>query len=174
MLDPLRATGSPVSRDFRDHGGIAPLGEGLHRIVDSKGLSIVGESERTAAKRIGRSTRGWKKLLLGVDGSGVIMADVLTDAHVDDATTGIAPIEAVGGDVASVTGHHAYDTIAIYEAAGARGATVVVPPTKATIVTRYLLDKHWPFAGLTYQDVRSTVQAGSGPVPDTIVSNVQT
>ena len=43
-----------------------------------------------------------------------------------------------------------------------------------TTVTRYLLDKHWPFAGPTYQDVRSTVRAGSGPVPDRIVSNVQT
>ena len=104
----------------------------------------------------------------------MIMADILTDGHVDDTTTGIAPIEAVGGDVASVTGHPAYGTIAIYEAAGALGATVVVPPTQATIVMRYLLDKHWPFAGPTYQDVRSTVRAGSGPVPDRIVSHVQT
>ena len=104
--------------------------------------SLVGESERTAPKRRGRSTRGWKKLHFGVDGSGVIVADVLTDGRVDDATTGIALIEAVGGDVASVTAHPAYDTIAIYEAAGARGTTVVVPPTKAATATRYLLDKH--------------------------------
>ena len=33
-------------------------------------------------------------------------------------------------------------TIAIYEAAGARGTTVVVPSTKAATATRYLLDKH--------------------------------
>ena len=51
----------------------------------------------------------------------MIVADVLADGHVDDATAGIALIEAIGGDVASVTAHPAYDTIAIYEAAGARG-----------------------------------------------------
>ena len=104
--------------------------------------SLVGESERTALKRRGRSTRGWKQLHFGVDGSGVILADVLADGHVDDATAGIALIEAIGGDVAGVTAHPAYDTIAIYEAAGARGTTVVVPPTKAATATRYFLDKH--------------------------------
>ena len=102
----------------------------------------MGESERTVPKRRGRSTRGWKKLHFGVDGSGVIVADVLADGHVDDATAGIALIEAIGGDVASVTAHPAYDTIAIYEAAGARGTTIVIPPTKAATATRYLLDKH--------------------------------
>ncbi|MEE8130719.1 MAG: hypothetical protein V3T48_10540 [Vicinamibacterales bacterium] len=34
-----------------------------------------------------RGTRGWKKLHLGVDGSGVIVAHALTGGHVDDATT---------------------------------------------------------------------------------------
>ena len=113
-----------------------PAGEGLHLIVDSTGLSIVGEGEWAAAKHGGRGTRGWKKLHLGVDGSGVIVAHVLTGGHVDDATTGIALIEAAGGDVTSVTADPVYDTIAIYEAAGTRGATVVVPPTKAATVSR--------------------------------------
>ena len=34
------------------------------------------------------------------------------------------------GDLASVTGDAAYDTIAFYDATGARGANVVVPPTR--------------------------------------------
>ena len=33
-----------------------------------------------------RGRRGWKKLHLGVDGSGVIVAQAPTDAHIDDAT----------------------------------------------------------------------------------------
>ena len=111
-------------------------------VLDSTGLSIVGAGEWVAAKYGDCGRRGWRKLHRGVDGSGVIVADVLADGHVDDATAGIALIEAIGGDVASVTAHPAYDTIAIYEAAGARGTTVVVPPTKVATATRYLLDKH--------------------------------
>ena len=36
-----------------------------------------------------------------------------------------------------VTADAAYDTIGFYEAAGARGATVVVPPTRTANVSRY-------------------------------------
>ena len=102
----------------------APAGAGLHLIVDSTGLSIVGEGEWAAAKHGGRGRRGWKTLHLGVDRSGVIVARALTEASVDDATTGITLIEAVDG-------------VGSYEAAGARGATVVVPPTSTANVSRH-------------------------------------
>ena len=85
----------------------------------------------------GRETRGWKKLHLGVDGSGVIVAHALTGGHVDDATTALGLIAAVDGEVARVTADAAYDSIAIYEAADARGATVVIPPVKTATVSRH-------------------------------------
>jgi hypothetical protein len=50
----------------------------LHLIVDSTGLSVVGEG--AAAKHGGRGTRGWKKRHLGVDRFGVIVAHSLTEA----------------------------------------------------------------------------------------------
>ena len=75
----------------------------LHLIVDSTGLSVVGEGEWAAAKHGGRGTRGWKKLDLGVDRAGVIVAHVLTEATVDDATIGIDLIGAAAGNIASVT-----------------------------------------------------------------------
>jgi IS5 family transposase len=109
---------------------------GLHLIIDSTGLSIVGEGEWAAAKHGGRGTRGWKKLHLGVDGSGVIVAHRLTEATVDDATAAIGLIEALDVDIARVTADAAYDTIAFYETATARGATVVVPPDKTARVSR--------------------------------------
>ena len=115
----------------------APTGAGLHLIVDSTGLSIVGEGEWAAAKHGGRGRRGWKKLHFGVDRSGVIVARALTEASVDDATTGITLIEAVDGALGQVTADAAYDTIGFYEAAGARGATVVVPPTSTAHVSRH-------------------------------------
>jgi IS5 family transposase len=113
-----------------------PTGAGLHLIVDSSGLSIVGEGEWAAARHGGRSTRGWKKLHLGVDRSGVILAQALTDTNVADATTAIDLIEAVDGALTSVTADAAYDTIALYDVATARGAEVVVPPAKTAHVSR--------------------------------------
>jgi IS5 family transposase len=74
----------------------------LHLIVDSTGLSVVGEGEWAAAKHGGRGTRGWKKLHLGVDRSGVIVAHALTESTVDDATVGIDLIGAAAGGIASV------------------------------------------------------------------------
>lgn len=78
-------------------------GGGCHLIVDSSGLSIMGEGEWARAKYGVRGTRGWKKLHLAVDRSGVIVAETLTEGHVDDATTALHLIDAVDGDIASVT-----------------------------------------------------------------------
>ena len=108
----------------------------VHLIVDSTGLSILGEGEWAAAKHGGHGKRGWRKLHLGVDRSGVIVAHALTAATVDDATTAIELIQTVDVCVASVTGDAAYDSIAFYDAACARGASVVVPPTKTARVCR--------------------------------------
>ncbi len=58
---------------------LTPLHEPIHLLVDSTGLSIVGEGEWAAVKHGGRGKRAWKKLHLGVDQSGVIVAEVLTD-----------------------------------------------------------------------------------------------
>jgi IS5 family transposase len=113
-----------------------PTGGGFHLIVDSSGLSIVGEGEWARAKHGVRGTRGWKKLHLAVDRSGVIVAEALTEGHVNDATTALHLIDAVDGDIASVTADGAYDSIAINDAAGARGVSVVVPPTKTARVSR--------------------------------------
>ena len=66
----------------------------------------------------------------------MIIAKALTEATGDDATIGIDLIDMVDGDLASVTGDAAYDTVAFYDVAGTRGATVVVPPTKTARVSR--------------------------------------
>ena len=129
-----------------------PTGTGIHLLVDSTGLSMVGEGEWAAVKHGSRGMRGWKKLHLGVDGSGVIVAHALIGGHVDDATTALDLIDQVGGDVSCLTADAAYDTLGIYKAAGARGATVVIPPTKtATLSGRR---PRSPTRGPTIQQVR--------------------
>ena len=86
----------------------------------------MGAGEGAAAQHGGRGRRGWKKRHVGVDRSGVSVARALTEASVDDATTGITLIEAVDGALRQVTADAADETIGLYAAAGARGATVVV------------------------------------------------
>ncbi len=107
-----------------------PSDEGIHLVLDSTGLSIVGEGEWAAAKHGGRGRRGWRKLHLGVDQSGVIRVHTLTEETGDDATTALDLLTAVEGPLVRVTADAAYDTVAVYETAGARGATVVVPPAR--------------------------------------------
>ena len=104
-------------------------------MLDSTGLSIVGEGEWAAAKHGGRGRRGWRKLHLGVDRSGVIRVHTLTEETGDDATTALDLLTAVEGPLVRVTADAAYDTVAVYETAGARGATVVIPPARTANVS---------------------------------------
>jgi IS5 family transposase len=115
---------------------LVPVNEPIHLIVDSTGLSIVGEGEWAAVKHGGRGKRGWKKLHLGVDRSGVIVAGALTDGNADDAKTALELIDEVEDEITSVTADPAYDTIAIYNASAARGAKAVVPQVTSSTRSR--------------------------------------
>jgi hypothetical protein len=99
-------------------------------VLDSSGGSRGSASIRSHLRR------GWRKLHLGVDGSGVIVAEVLTDGHADDAAQMGELLDAVEGDITSVVADAAYDTAAVYDAASARGAKVIVPPTRTAVVSR--------------------------------------
>jgi IS5 family transposase len=108
----------------------------IHLIIDSTGLSIVGEGEWASAKHGGRGKRGWRKLHIGVDRAGQIITPILTDSSGDDAKNGIKIIKKTKGKLASVTDDAAYDTVAIYKKAESRGAKVVVPPTRSASVSK--------------------------------------
>ena len=94
-------------------------------------------SEAIAAWTPRRGRRGWRKLHLGVDQSGVILVHTLTEATGDDATTALDLLNAVEGPLVRVTADAAYDTVAVYETAGARGATVVIhrPGRRTSLAT---------------------------------------
>ena len=101
---------------------LVPSGEGLHLVLDSTGLSIVWAGEWAAAKHGGRGRRGWRKLHLGVDQSGVILVHTLTDETGDDATIALDLLTAVEDPLVRVTVDAAYDT-------------VVVPPARTATVS---------------------------------------
>ena len=83
---PDYTTLSRCSQHLRRRLRLVLPGEGLHLVLDSTGLSIVGAGECTAAKHGGRGRRGWRKLQHGVDQSGVILVHTLTEATDDDAS----------------------------------------------------------------------------------------
>jgi hypothetical protein len=116
--------------------GVLRTKKPMHLIIDSTGLSIVGEGEWASAKHGGRGKRGWRKLHIGVDRAGQIITPILTDSSGGDAKNGIKIIKKTKGKLASVTGDAAYDTVAIYNQASSRGAKVVVPPTRSASVSK--------------------------------------
>ena len=118
---PDYTTLSRRSRHLRRRLRLVPPGEAIHLVLDSTGLSLVGPAEWAAATHGGRGRRGWRKLHLGVDQSGVILVHTLTEATGDDATTAIDLLTAVDGHLVRVTADAAYDTVAVYETTGPTG-----------------------------------------------------
>ena len=108
----------------------------IHLIVDSTGLQIAGEGPWAAAKHGTRGTRDWRKLHVGVDGRGFIVAHGMTESRVDDASVIADLLSQVSGSIERFTADGAYDKTAVYEALTERGARVVVPPTKNARVSR--------------------------------------
>ena len=105
----------------------------IHLIVDSTGLKITGQGQWAAAKHGARGIRAWRKLHVGVDENGVIVAEQLTDSSVDDSSVVEGLLGQVDQDIERFTADGAYDTWAIREALAARGATVAVPPSKKAV-----------------------------------------
>ena len=110
----------------------------IHLVVDNTGLQIVGEGPWTTAKHGERGTREWRKLHVGVDENGVIVAQKLTDSASDDA--GVVPdlLDQIPDDkkIVRFTGDGAYDQRSIYETFAEVGARVVVPPLKNAVSSR--------------------------------------
>ncbi len=102
--------------------------EPIHLVVDSTGLSIVGEGEWASAKYGNLRRRGWRKFHLGVDRAGIIVAQVLTDGNADDAATVPDLLGQYEGELSGFIADTAYDSRMVYDAATTRGAAVVVPP----------------------------------------------
>ncbi len=106
----------------------------IHLVIDSTGMKMVGDGEWHAHKhKTSNKRRSWRKLHLGVDRDGFIVASELTDSSVDDASVGVAMINEMEVAIARFAADGAYDTRAIYEAlaaSGEAGVTIVVPPKR--------------------------------------------
>jgi hypothetical protein len=74
-----------------------------------------------------RGTRDWRKLRIGVDERGFIVAPCVTESQVDDASVVPDPLRQVSGTIEHFTADGAYDKSGVYEALIERRAKIVVP-----------------------------------------------
>ena len=121
-----------IPRLARDHDGP------LHLVIDSTGLKVLGDGEWQVHKhKASNKRRSWRKLHLGIDGDGYIIAAALTDSVVDDASVGISILEQIRAAIDQFTADGAYDTRPMYEALAASAAadiSIVIPPKKTATV----------------------------------------
>jgi hypothetical protein len=107
--------------------GAQPPAMGLHLLVDSTGIKMMGEGVWKTKKHGADYRRQWRKVHLGIDATLEIRA-----IDVPDNATGDAPILPclldqipAGEAVASVSGDGAYDTKGCHEATAQRGAQAI-------------------------------------------------
>jgi len=108
----------------------------VHFIVDSTGLKICGQGEWHSKKHGERRRKRWKKLHLGVDESGRILASKVTDGHEHDPSQVPDLLAQLDQEIDRFIGDGIYDQEAVYEAVGhhSPGAEVIVPPRKDAIL----------------------------------------
>ena len=109
----------------------------LYFIVDSTGLKICGQGEWHSKKHGKRRRKHWKKLHIGVDENGRILASKLTDGHEHDASQVPNLLTQVDREIDRFVGDGIYDKEAVYEAVDhhSPGAEVVVLPRKDAVLS---------------------------------------
>ncbi|WP_455289646.1 IS5 family transposase [Cupriavidus necator] len=114
-----------------------PLPPGLLRVlIDSTGLQVYGAGQWLEAKHGAKSCRQWRKLHLAVDaGSGMIVAQTLTDPDGDDPSQVAPLLDQIDTQIGRVTADGAYDGAPTYQtiAQYGDGVDVVIPPRSTAV-----------------------------------------
>ena len=109
----------------------------LHLVVDATGLKVFAQGEWAAWKDGASKTGpGWRKLHIGVDQDGFIVAAALTDAATTDASAVPDLLGQLGEPTETFTADGAYDGRPVYEAVLAAGSApkIVIPPIRNATV----------------------------------------
>jgi hypothetical protein len=113
-------------------------GGAIHLLVDSSGLKLGGPGEWLVEKHGTSRRRSWRKLHIGFDAvSGRIVASILTDRDVDDASQVEPLLDQIADPVEVFMGDGGYDRTGVYSALDQRhpAATVVVPPRADAVLS---------------------------------------
>ncbi len=109
-------------------------------VVDSTGLKILGSGEWNVHKyKASRKRRDWRKLHIGVDEEGFIVAAKLTASSGDDASTLPDLLDQTEAPIRRFAADGAYDRRSTYDRIGAAGTedvVVVIPPRRSAVSPR--------------------------------------
>ena len=109
----------------------------IHLIVDSTGLKILGCGEWNAHKhKASKKRRDWRKLHIGVDAEGFIVAAELTTSSGDDASALPDLLDQIEVPIRRFTADGAYDHRSVYDqlsAAGTENVVIVIPPRRSAV-----------------------------------------
>jgi hypothetical protein len=148
-----RNTDVEVPALTRDHDGP------IHLVVDSTGLKILGSGEWNAHKyKASRKRRDWRKLHIGVDDDGFIVAAELTGSCKADSTTLPDLLDQIEAPIRRFTADGAYDHRSVYDRVGAAGTNdvkIVIPPRRSA-VSGAPTDGPWVQRETALQRIRET------------------
>ena len=103
-------------------------------------MKISGGGDWNSRKyRKGKVRRGWRKLHIGVDDDGFVVAAQLTESKRDDASVVPDLLDQIGAKVRRFTGDGAYDRRLVYEKVACRGSgevAIVVPPRRPAVADK--------------------------------------
>ena len=110
--------------------GGRPSSGGLHLLVDSTGIKMMGEGEWKTRKHGASYRRQWRKVHIGIDAETLdIRAIEVTTNAIGDAPVLPDLLAPIPEDerILSVGGDGAYDTKKCHAAIAARGANAIIP-----------------------------------------------
>ncbi|MGF7213469.1 IS5 family transposase [Skermanella aerolata] len=113
-------------------------GGAIHLLVDSSGLKLSGPGEWLVEKHGTKKRRSWRKLHIGFDAvSGRIVAAILTDRDVDDASQVEPLLDQIAEPVELFLADGGYDRTGVYTALNERypDAVIVVPPRADAVLS---------------------------------------
>src|SRR5215831_13865508 len=114
----------------------APQGP-IDLIVDSTGSKVCGQGEWHSQKHGEKRARRWKKLHLGVDAQGRIVASTLTESQEQDPSQVPALLAQVNHRIDRFVGDGIFDQAPVYTAIEnhSPGARVIIPPRKDAVLS---------------------------------------
>jgi hypothetical protein len=109
----------------------------LSLIVDSSGLKVYGQGEWHSQKHGERKCKRWKKLHIGVDDDGRIIASTVTESNEPDPSQVPSLLDQVDRRIHRFIGDGIFDQEPVYAAVErhSSGARVIIPPRKDAVLS---------------------------------------
>ena len=106
-------------------------------IVDSTGLKVCGQGEWHAQKHGEKKVKRWKKLHIGIDEQGEIVASTVSESHEQDPSQVSGLLEQIEGEIDRFVADGIYDQQPVYVAVEdhSPGAQVIIPPRKDAVLS---------------------------------------